>query len=1333
MCREVYIGNHRDGSGADQLLFTSVQSCASTCFTHHSTPSYIFNTPFCSIPLNRGKQHHASSPCKPPFKHTNMPELRFITMNCRGLATPAKRRDVVDYLKHSPYDIIFLQDTHLTRHSIPYFDLLWKGKCYHACQSSFSRGTSILIRHTVSHEVLSELEGDNGNFKAIRCSIQGNMYLFISVYGPNEDNPEFYNQLESCIESLNSENIVIAGDWNFVLDLQKDCNYIRENNKNAKIRFLETIEKYNLLDTWRELHPDGKEFTWFRQNPLKYGRLDMVFINSELKSNITKCDIVPSYRTDHHSVTWSIREQNLERGPGIWKFNESLLNDVDYVESIKCCIVEQIEQYAIPLYTLDYLSNPSHYADIEFRIDINLFYETLLMMIRGETVKFSKRKARRNREQESKIINDIETLQKQIASGSHEKNEELLRAKDRLEELRAPKIQGLITRSRVAWYEEGEKSTKYFLSLEKRNVIRKSINCIKKSDRLISNKKEILSEFTAHFSRKYSSSGALVEPSDFLKQTIDSKLSEEQKIHMDKPISLTELTTALNAMKKGRSPGINGFTAPFFKTFWEHLGPFLLKVLNNSIACGKLCNSFREGIITLIPKSGQDQESIKGWRPISLLNADFKIISSVIANRLKSVMDSLIAPTQSAYIKGRYIGENTRLVYDIIDYLNEEKKSGLILAADFEAAFESVSWSFLKQALISYNFGPQFRSLVELLYFNSDNFARIIVNGYLGDKIFLCQGIRQGDPASGYFFNLAAEPLATLLKKSNQIIGVPLRTGMEVRVSQYADDLIAFLKPDNKVLNALVEELKLFSSVSNLKLNVNKTKCLPIGEIPESLRCNTLGISFVEELKVLGITFDAKNHSITDKNIKPKIDAIRRDIVQWKRRNLTPIGKITVIKSLLLSKLVHVFISLPTPSPSTIKELEKMFHDFLWNNRSDPIKRSKLAQTISFDGLHVTDLVSFIKSMKIGWIQRLYFSNQAWSTLIKQNLPPIEQLYSYGNRMFKKVIRSIHNPFWIDVFNSWAEFIRLYEPSAEKLLSSQLWYSDFTKFKTTKISSWDEKGLRFIGDLIDPRTGRPYSHTEMRSIYNIQMTFLCYESLIHGLPRNAKHYQTPLYFARPTLPYQLELVSRNVKTNKLAYQEFVMALRKNYESSQEIWLNKWRRDGIPTPYVGSMYTICAVTRNSYLQSFHFKILSRIVATNRYLLTIGLSESAQCSFCQEAVETLEHLFWACQHSQSFIQNIRTELHSRYHVEYQLQKADWFLPSLENCTKIEVLISTIAKVIISRARLKNRKPSVVEFINYLRSEAMKEEIVARKKDKISEFRETWGNVAQVLYLT
>ena len=182
------------------------------------------------------------------------------------------------------------------------------------------------------------------------------------------------------------------------------------------------------------------------------------------------------------------------------------------------------------------------------------------------------------------------------------------------------------------------------------------------------------------------------------------------------PLSLDELSTALNGMAKGKSPRTNWFTSDFFRNFWDYVDIFLLRAVSEGVQSQTPLNSHRESVVTPIPKQGKPKDSLKGWRPISLLNVDFKIVSAAIANRLKTVMHQLISSTQTAYIAGRFIGENGRLIYDIIENTKSTSVSGVIMALDFESAFDTVSWEYLTGVLGAYNFGPSFIKLITTFY-----------------------------------------------------------------------------------------------------------------------------------------------------------------------------------------------------------------------------------------------------------------------------------------------------------------------------------------------------------------------------------------------------------------------------------------------------------------------------------------------------------------------------------------------------------------------------------------------------------------------------------------
>ena len=702
-----------------------------------------------------------------------MDKITIMSMNCRGLGDLKKRRDVMQYIKKKGYSIVFLQDTHLTPQSTVYFDSLWCGKAFHSCFSSRSRGTSILLHNKLQYNLIKVEKSECGNLVILNCKLNNESFLFVNIYGPNEDNPTFYKTLAEKLDQFDCQHVVVAGDLNFVISPEKDSlNYVTENNVRAKRAFLDMTDKYNLIDAWRTSHPNDKKYTWLRKNPTKAGRLDMFFVNEDLFNSLSCIDIIPGYRTDHNIITLTIHNKQ-RKGDGIWKFNVSHLRDDEYRERITACIVRTIKQYATPVYHEQIYDTTEHYSSLQLTISDSLFYETLVLMIRGDTVQYSKQKAKQTRNKEENLQAEIISAENRLTNSYKEDDISYLdNLKSELEELRKPKIDGLIVRSRVAWHEHGEKNSKYFLSLEKRNANRKSIEYIQDGATIITKMSDIIENFSSIYENKYTSNPDISPDVSFIAQHIANQIEEKDRAQLETNILFSELTEALKSMKKGKTPGSNGFPVEFFRCFWAHIGPFLHRALIEYLKTGKGLFTHREGIITLIPKKGKDLHTYKAWRPITLLNTDYKIVSTAISNRLKTVMTKIINPAQTAYTSNRYIGENTRLMLDVIHWTKKNQQPGIILAADFEAAFESVDWQYLELVLKELNFGPNFINIIKALYLNKENYSRILLNGYLGKKVYLGRGIRQGDPASGYLFNLAASIFTEQIRKSSNMRGI---------------------------------------------------------------------------------------------------------------------------------------------------------------------------------------------------------------------------------------------------------------------------------------------------------------------------------------------------------------------------------------------------------------------------------------------------------------------------------------------------------------------------------------------------------------------------------
>ena len=166
-------------------------------------------------------------------------------------------------------------------------------------------------------------------------------------------------------------------------------------------------------------------------------------------------------------------------------------------------------------------------------------------------------------------------------------------------------------------------------------------------------------------------------------------------------------------MANNKSPGSDGFTTEFYKVFWNKIGHFVVRSLNFGYNMEELSITQRQGIITCIPKEGKSKFYLKNWRPITLLlNVAYKIGSGCIAQRIKNVLDNIISSEQTGFIPGRYIGENTRLIYDIMQYTEDNDIPGILMMIDFEKAFDTVSWKFIHKCLDFFNFGSSIKKWI---------------------------------------------------------------------------------------------------------------------------------------------------------------------------------------------------------------------------------------------------------------------------------------------------------------------------------------------------------------------------------------------------------------------------------------------------------------------------------------------------------------------------------------------------------------------------------------------------------------------------------------------
>ena len=382
------------------------------------------------------------------------------------------------------------------------------------------------------------------------------------------------------------------------------------------------MHNLDLIDIFRKLKPNTKSYSYESKFFKVKSRIDYFLIANNLTNLVQNVGTKTAITPDHKAIKLCLKPFKSTRGPGLWKFNNSLLKDAEYVNLIS-------DKYPIIR---------EKYADIA---DKRLKWEMIKMELRGVTISFAKHKAKNFNKQEldlQKRLDDVDSFINNCVDNQHieEKLKEFDRLKNELNRLYETKARGAILRSKVKWVELGEKPNKYFFNMEKKNYNKKVIKELKRPDGKITvNDHEIMSDIETFYKNLYTSN--VETNSDAFNGFIDNlsfaKLSNEDKMSLEGEITREECKNILKTFQNGKSPGEDGYTAEFYKQFFSLLGQDLTDSLNAAFESGEMSVSQRRGVITLIPKEDSDALLLSNWRPITLLNVD----TSALCDSLSSV------------------------------------------------------------------------------------------------------------------------------------------------------------------------------------------------------------------------------------------------------------------------------------------------------------------------------------------------------------------------------------------------------------------------------------------------------------------------------------------------------------------------------------------------------------------------------------------------------------------------------------------------------------------------------------------------------------------------
>ena len=187
-----------------------------------------------------------------------------LSCNVQGIGQLSKRMDIFDYLRGKNCQIYCLQDTHFSPGSDEKLvRARWGNDCYFSSFKSNSRGVAILFNKNFEYKVHRYISDLNRNYLLLDITVEDNRLTLVSVYAPNNDDPLFFENVLKKIEELGNEQVIWCGDFNLVIDPASDyCNYKLVNNKNAPNKLIEIIQENYFIDSFRDLQPSLKRYTW---------------------------------------------------------------------------------------------------------------------------------------------------------------------------------------------------------------------------------------------------------------------------------------------------------------------------------------------------------------------------------------------------------------------------------------------------------------------------------------------------------------------------------------------------------------------------------------------------------------------------------------------------------------------------------------------------------------------------------------------------------------------------------------------------------------------------------------------------------------------------------------------------------------------------------------------------------------------------------------------------------------------------------------------------------------------------------------------------------------
>ena len=879
----------------------------------------------------------------------------------------------------------------------------------------------------------------------------------VYAYNKNHQRGSLFGDLDVSMTPFPS---VVLGDFNQV-------RISSEHTGGAESRTAE-MERFNDwvdLHALEEPHVSGPPFTWSVTKETGVtirSRIDRCFVSSEVMTSLGGCTVQVKDReaSDHCCLVVSLGTPSQQRNK-LFRFYNHWAQHEEFQHQLSLSWRDPID--GTPTYRL-------------FR---------KLSRLRNHLASWSKvhfGNATRNVELERRALSRIVSLADDPES--HEARDARLRLQIALQHEEMVRRQ----ESRVKWLNLGDANTGFFHRMAALNDVRNSISSITHDGVVISDPEAITRAAVLHHSSVIDQGFSSVPPPPDLGSRA---ISGAQNLDLLAPISLAELRQVVFASKMDSAPGMDGFNHVFFREAWLVVRYDLLKALNHVLRTGQVLKEMNQTLISLIPK-GPSTETFADYRPISVCTVPYRLLSKVLAARLRPLLSGFVSQAQSAFIKGRSISEPILLANEIISRSHREslKDPFMCLKIDLAKAFDSVDWQYLLGIMQQLGFSARWCSLISSMI--NANF-RIKMNGGVSEIYYPSNGLRQGDPLSPYLFVIAMEGFSRMMERGVRagMISPVRRRREHISHTLYADDLMIFSRTTTHSATSIRLVLDRFSAFSGLKANLRKCSVIFGGASPE--KDQILSILQMPEgslpTRYLGLPLVST--SSTADICKPLVESVRMKLSGWSSKLLSFAGRVALVQSVMTS--MHIFWSscfrLPEP---TCKSLNSLFLHYIWKGRPPRVSWKKCCMPKSEGGLGLAPIqaVNTAALVKLVW-RMLTDDTSLWARWVRLK-------YLRGDKLNYWAVREHQTPSW-----GWRSMYRVRDTAAQ-VITGDAW----TAGTTSGFS------FRCVFDLCRPSSDLVPWHRAVWHKHPIPRHTALLWQVLRGEPRTQDWYR--LKFDKPT-------------------------------------------------------------------------------------------------------------------------------------------------------------------------------------------------------------------------